>query len=69
MIGYVDLGNIEFNSSTFPNVNDLATYALVYSVWGIASDLKFSLFCHQTCDCISNHAHILGSSYYIRVKM
>ena len=43
LIGYVDLGDIELNYSTFQDVNDLATYALVYYVRGIASDLKFSL--------------------------
>ena len=43
MIGYVDPGDIELNYSTFQDVNDLATHALVYYVRGIASDLKFSL--------------------------
>ena len=43
LIGYVDLGDIEFNYSNFQNVNDSATQVLVYYVRGIASDLKFSL--------------------------
>ena len=43
LIGYVDLGDIELSYSTFQDVNDLATHALVYYVRGIASDLKFSL--------------------------
>ena len=43
MIGYVDLGDIELNYSTFQDVNDLATHVLVYYVRGTASDLKFSL--------------------------
>ena len=40
---YVDLGDIQLNHSTFQDVNDLATDALVYYVRGTASDLKFSL--------------------------
>ena len=43
LIGYVDLGGIELNYSTFQVVNDVATHALVYYVRDIASDLKFSL--------------------------
>ena len=69
LIRYVDLGDIELNDSACQGVNDLATHALVYYIQGVASDLKFSLFYHQSCDCISNHAHILGNSSYIRVNM
>ena len=32
LIGYVDLGDIELNYSSFHDVNDLATYALVFYV-------------------------------------
>ena len=43
LIGYVDLGDLEKNSSTFDNEDDLATYVIVYYVRGLASDLKFAL--------------------------
>ena len=37
------MGDIGLNPSTFHNVNDLATDALVYYALDIASDFKFSL--------------------------
>ena len=43
LIGSVDPGDIELNYSTFQDVNDLATHALVHYVRGIAADLKSSL--------------------------
>ena len=43
LIGYVYMGDTELDYSTFQYVNDLATHALVYYVWGIVSNLKFSL--------------------------
>ena len=43
LIGYVDLGDSELNYSTFQNVDEIATHALVYYLRGLASDLKFSL--------------------------
>ena len=54
LIGYVDLGDIGLNYSTVQDVNDLATHALVYYVWGIASDLKFSLTYFATKGMIAN---------------
>ena len=56
LIGYVDLEDIELNHSTFQDINDLGTHALVYYVRGIESDLKFSLA-------------ILGNSFCIRINM
>ena len=50
LIDYVDLGDIKLNSSTFQDVNDLATHAIVYYVRGIASDFKFSLAYFATND-------------------
>ena len=43
LIGYVDLGDPEPNFSTFQNTDDLPAHVLVYSIRGLASDLKFSL--------------------------
>ena len=43
LIGYVDLGDLGKNFSTFDNEDDLATHVMVYYVRGLASDLKFAL--------------------------
>ena len=43
LIGYVNLGDIELNYSTFQDVNDLAAHALVYYVRGIAQILNLAL--------------------------
>ena len=43
LVEFVDLGDQELNMSCFDKVDQLATYALVYYIRGLASDLKFSL--------------------------
>ena len=42
LVGFVDLGEVERNYSSFKNVDDLASHVLVYYICGIASDLKYS---------------------------
>ena len=43
LIGYVDLGDLDINYTTFVKDDELTTHALVYYVHGIAIDLKFCL--------------------------
>eukprot|EP00111_Clytia_hemisphaerica_P013446 TCONS_00039477-protein len=42
LIGFVDLGDSDLNSSTFKEVDTIATHCLVFYVRGISTDLKFS---------------------------
>ena len=41
LIGFVDLGDPDINFGTFSDVDELASYVLMYYVRGISSDLKF----------------------------
>ena len=43
LIGFVDLGDLDLNNSTFTDSDQLATHALVYYVRGLCSSLKISL--------------------------
>ena len=43
LVGYVDLGDPETNYASFKDSDSLATHVLVFSIRGLASDLKFEL--------------------------
>lgn len=43
LIGFVDLGDSTLNMGSFNDLNDIASYCLVFYVRGVASKLKFAL--------------------------
>ena len=42
LIGYVDLGDTEFNYKTLPKVNEMASHVMVFLVSSILNPFKFS---------------------------
>ena len=52
LIGFVDRGEEELNISSFGSC-ELATHALVFFVWGAATDLKYALAYFMTKDVMS----------------
>eukprot|EP00794_Sanderia_malayensis_P013195 gene13195-14544_t len=43
LIGYVDLGNIELNCSTFKKVDEIASHVLVFLIRSVVNPMKFTL--------------------------